>query len=186
MFRKPPFLLLFQWRRATKSLWFLRNDVTCCKTAFYPPHLAVRNTLYTCENTSLTAGTLDIRLTDELIAKAQAVDIGWFMLGLCVSKYGIEKIRFNYCWGRTRPREGEAALCYPGQKSAIIVRDNLTKNIAPLVHTYTLSPYTLHFVRRRKGKHSVHLQGFLRPQRADRQRSDTPLFFCVVNEKEMN
>ncbi len=30
------------------------------------------NTLYTCENTSLTAGTLDIRLTDELIAKAQA------------------------------------------------------------------------------------------------------------------
>jgi hypothetical protein len=22
-----------------------------------------------------------------------------------------------------------------------------------LVHTYTLSPYTLHFVRRRKGKH---------------------------------
>ncbi len=30
---------------------------------------------------------------------------------------------------------------------------NLTKNIAPLVHTYTLSPYTLHFVRRRKGKH---------------------------------
>ena len=32
----------------------------------------VGNTLYTCENTSLTAGTLDIRLTDELIAKAQA------------------------------------------------------------------------------------------------------------------
>lgn len=30
---------------------------------------------------------------------------------------------------------------------------NLTKNIAPLVHTYTLSPYTLHFVGRRKGKH---------------------------------
>ena len=73
-----------------------------------------------------------------------------------------------------------------GQKSAIIESDNLTKNIVPLVHTYTLSPYTLHFVRRRKGKHSVHLQGFLRPQRAERQRSDTPLFFCVVNEKEMN
>ena len=32
----------------------------------------VGNTLYTCENTSLTAGTLDIWLTDELIAKAQA------------------------------------------------------------------------------------------------------------------
>ena len=40
-----------------------------------------------------------------------------------------------------------------GQKSAIIESDNLTKNIVPLVHTYTLSPYTLHFVRRRKGKH---------------------------------
>lgn len=146
MFRKPPFLLLFQWRRATKSLWFLRNDVTCCKTAFYPPHLAVRNTLYTCENTSLTAGTLDIRLTDELIAKAQAVDIGWFMLGLCVSKYGIEKIRFNYCWGRTRPREGEAALCYPGLSgygSRTKVCDNRTRQ--PDEKYSSLGSY-LHFV----------------------------------------
>ena len=27
--------------------------------------------------------------------QVSSVDIGWFMLGLCISKYGIEKIRFN-------------------------------------------------------------------------------------------
>ena len=144
-----------------------RIYLVCEKEILYPINFATRNghhavcKLLENPHVAYLVGLAKIAATDTL-SKAQMVE--------CKLKWAYRGYQITQSFPITQLTEYQYQQMIPTCKTFDILvavvflyqplevvsgkkLHNLTKNIAPLVHTYTLSPYTLHFVRRRKGKH---------------------------------
>ena len=144
-----------------------RIYLVCEKEILYPINFATRNghhavcKLLENPHVAYLVGLAKIAATDTL-PKAQMVEckLKWAYRGYQITQFfpitQLTEYQYQQMIPTCKTFDILVAVVFLYQPLEVVSGKrphNLTKNIAPLVHTYTLSPYTLHFVRRRKGKH---------------------------------